>query len=230
MSAGPAQTINAATALIFCSHLALASLRDLGLEATRTLEIVVAFNTATCRMTAGQAQDLALIGDGLATLDQLRSVQAAKSGAFFALICRAGAMLGDASDGEIAACAAFGYNAGMLVQIGDDLCDLWMPRSACDLATARCTLPVVYALSMAGADDRGRIERLLGRAVEDGSAVTELQKTLADSGAAHYATLQAGMYYIQARQALLSLPRPSEAQHEMLQWLDRLFPALAMEK
>jgi geranylgeranyl pyrophosphate synthase len=226
----PAQAINAASALIFVSQLALAALRDLGLDASRTLDIAVAFNAATSRMAGGQAQDLDLASGDVVTLERLRKVQEAKSGEFFALICRAGAMLGDASDDVIAACAAFGYNLGMLVQIGDDLRDLWAPRGHRDLATVRCTLPLVYALSMADADLKKWIEGLLERVAEDGNAVTTLQKTLAETGAAHYAALQAGLCYLRARQALLSLPRPSEAQHEMLQLLDRIFPAVAMEK
>jgi len=232
----PAQVINAATGLIFISQLALVSLRDLGLDSVRTLEVVTAFNTATSRMVNGQAQDLALTRGDVVSLEHLRKVQEAKSGEFFALSCRTGAMLGDASDCEIAACATFGYNLGMLVQMGDDLRDLWRPRSPHDLAAARCTLPVVFALSSVDADARRRIERLLACVSEDdcvakdGNALIELQRALAESGAVHYVTLQAGMYYLRAHQALLSLPRSSEAQHEILQLLDRVFPAIARPK
>ncbi len=232
----PAEVINAATALIFTSQLCLTTLRDLGVDATRTLEIVTEFNTATSRMASGQAQDLALARGDVASLEHLREVQGAKSGEFFALICRTGAMLGDASDDEIAACATFGYNLGVLVQVGDDVRDLWRPRSPRDLATARCTLPVVFALSVVDTDARRRIERLLDHVseddsvIEDGNVLAELQRALAESGAAHYVTVQAGMYYLRARQALQSLPRPSETQHEMLQLLALVFPAIAMEK
>ncbi|MDY7076099.1 MAG: polyprenyl synthetase family protein [Chloroflexota bacterium] len=241
----PAQAVNAAVTLVFLAQVSLTTLRHSQVEPERVVALVAAFDTATARMALGQAADLAW-DEGAATLDDYWRVAGTKTGEFFGLACRAGAMLGTQPQAEVDIYATFGYHLGVLVQLSDDFRALWTPRGRGDLTTAGRTLPVVYALTVASSEARGRLHSLLRRAPDDGStelakvpaALRELQATLADPstgsgqalGALHYLTLQAGKQHHLAHEALLSSARPAVAQHELLKLLDAAFPAVAQER
>lgn len=229
LSLQPNQAVNGAVALIVLAQVSLTTLRQSQVEPERVVALVAAFNTATARMALGQAADLAW-DEQTATLEDYWRVAEAKSGEFFGLACRAGAMLGMQPQTEVDIYATFGYHLGVLVQLGDDLRALWTPRGRGDLTTARRTLPVVYALTVASPEARARLHTLLRRAPDDPAALHELQAALADLGALHYLTLQAGKQHHLAREALLSAARPAVAQHELLKLLDAAFPAVARER
>jgi len=89
---GAPQAINAATGLIFVSQLALARLPRMGADRELALFLLEDFNRTTLRMCAGQHADLTE-GSHL-PLERCLSIAGAKSGEFFALACRAGALLG----------------------------------------------------------------------------------------------------------------------------------------
>lgn len=236
------QAVNAAVTLIFLAQVSLTTLcttivscaSESAVEAERVVALVHTFNTATARMAEGQGADLAW-DEETATLDDYWRVAGAKTGEFFALACRAGAMLGTDDQTEIDLYATFGYHLGMLVQLGDDLQALWRPRGRDDLITASRTLPVVYALTVAPPETRTHLRALLRRALEDPVALRELQAHLADHplaegepmGALHYLTLQACWQHHLARKALLSSTQPTVGQHELIQLLDSAFPAVA---
>ncbi len=241
----PAQAVNAAVTLIFLAQVSLTTLRQSHIKPERVVALVAAFNTATARMALGQAADLAW-DEQTATLDDYWRVAGAKTGEFFALACRAGAMLGKQPQTEVDIYTTFGYHLGILVQLGDDLRALWTPRGRDDLTTAGRTLPVIYALTIASPEARARLCSLLRRVPNDPAALRELQAALADPstgrrgepaepsghrlGALHYLTLQVGRQHHLAREALLSSARPAVAQHELFKLLDAAFPAVARER
>jgi len=225
----PAQAVNAAVTLIFLAQVSLTNLRQSQVEPERIVALVATFNAATTRMALGQAADLSWDEDA-ATLDDYWRVAGAKTGEFVGLACRAGAMLGTQPQTEVDIYATFGYHLGLLVQLGDDFRALWTPRGRGDLTTAGRTLPVVYVLTVASSEARTLLHSLLHRALDNPAALRELQALLADQGALHYLTLQAGKQHRLAREALLSSARPAVAQHELLQLLDAAFPAVARER
>jgi geranylgeranyl pyrophosphate synthase len=166
----------------------------------------------------------------LPTLDIVRRIAGAKSGEFFALACHAGALLSDAGLSDIATCTDFGYNLGILIQISDDFRAIWAPSRRGDLITAHRTFPIAYALSVADPDMRQQIRNWLAQAPDDRRALHELQILLADLGALHHTVLEAGLYHGRAREALLKLSRPNQAQYALLTLLDTVFPAVAMDQ
>lgn len=227
----PNQAVNGALALVFLSQLSLVRLRQGRVEPQRIVALVEAFNAATTRMSSGQAMDLGW-GEEQTTLHDYWRLIDAKSGAFFALACRAGAMLGALPEDDLDAYATFGYHFGILVQLSDDLRAIWTPRNRGDLETADRTLPVIYALGRqtSPSETRSRLRSLVRRSVDDAGARAEFQRTLADLGALHYVTLHAGRHHRRAHQALFSVARPAVAQRELLEILDGIFPALAPER
>ncbi|MDY6876283.1 MAG: polyprenyl synthetase family protein [Chloroflexota bacterium] len=224
-----AQAVNAAVTLVFLAQVSLTTLRHSQVEPERVVALVEVFNTTTAHMALGQAADLAW-DEETATLDDYWHIAGAKTGEFFGLACRAGAMLGTQPQSEVDIYATFGYHLGVLVQLGDDFRALWTPRGRGDLTTAGRTLPVVYALTVASSEARTLLHSLLRRAPDDPAALRELQAVLADLGALHYLTLQAGKQHHLAHEALLSSARPAVAQHELLELLDAAFPAVAQER
>lgn len=73
-------------------------------------------------MVGGQALDLEAEGESL-TAEQIRHLQALKTGALIRTACEAGAMLGAAPPDERAAIAAYGEKLGQAFQLADDLLD-----------------------------------------------------------------------------------------------------------
>ncbi|RMF01883.1 MAG: polyprenyl synthetase family protein, partial [Alphaproteobacteria bacterium] len=73
-------------------------------------------------MAGGQALDLAAEGQTL-TADQIRQMQAMKTGALIRFACEAGAILGKADPKARAALAAYGERLGSAYQLADDLLD-----------------------------------------------------------------------------------------------------------
>lgn len=74
-------------------------------------------------MAGGQALDLEAEGKSLSP-DEIRHLQALKTGALIRFSCEAGAILGGAEAKQRAAIAAFGDKLGQAFQLADDLLDL----------------------------------------------------------------------------------------------------------
>lgn len=221
----PASAINAAFGLSFLGQFSLTTLGQSQIASERILTLVDLFNQAAIRVVEGQGIDLTWDAQD-STLEDYWRMIGAKAGEWFALACRAGALFG-AQAHEIDIYGTFGYHLGVLIQLNDDLSALWKPRGPGDLATIDRTLPVVYGRLVAPTVTRERLVDLLPLVAVDTTALVELQSLLADLGAIHYLTLQAGHQYVLAREPILSLARPHPAHHELLTTLDSVFPAMA---
>jgi len=106
------------------------------------------------------------------------TLMAAKSGTFFALAARSGAMCATVRPPHLHHFEFFGYNVGMLLQIIDDLVGLRQPVGYGDLATGQRTLPIIYSLGVASPQERSRLEHLLLQAPMDGEAQLQAQQLM----------------------------------------------------
>ncbi|TEU11873.1 MAG: hypothetical protein E3J21_22545 [Anaerolineales bacterium] len=215
---GVPQAINAATGLIFVSQLALARLPLMGADRELALSLLEDFNRTTLRMCAGQHADLTE-GSNLC-LERCLSIAGAKSGEFFALACRAGALLGT---DEVAPYSEFGYNLGVLIQICDDFEGLWNPQGRSDLAAGKRTLPVIYALTVAPPNVREHLERLLVKANGEREAEEEARGVITELGAPHYLLIEAQVRRRRAEAALRSTGKFSFAHRRLMTLLDEHF-------
>jgi farnesyl diphosphate synthase len=75
-------------------------------------------------MAGGQMRDLEAEKENKRDLDSVTAMQAMKTGALFSYACRAGALLGRASDKEAAALARYATAIGLAFQIADDILDV----------------------------------------------------------------------------------------------------------
>lgn len=199
---GPARAINVATGLMAAAPLALTHLQA---DAAVVLDLLQDFQCATLRICAGQHQDLA---PGEIGLEAYEEIVAAKTGETFALACRAGARVGGGDAQQIALLSEFGHHLGMLNQIGDDVSGLWSKADHSDLVAGRKTWPVLYALSVASASERERLQGLLERARGDAEAEARARQKITDLGALHYLLLQAEVRHQRAKVALKSVGAP----------------------
>ena len=184
------RVVNDAVTLLFLAQVSLTTLHRSRVDPQRVVSVVAAFNTAATRMALGQACDLAWDEDAgsraeYPSADDYWRVAGAKTGEFFGLACRAGAMLGTDDQAEIDICGIFGYDLGVLVQLGDDLQVVWKPRHRGDVISTGRTLPVVSARSVAPSSTRDQLHTLLHRLRGDLGALRQLQTMLADLGALH---------------------------------------------
>ncbi len=141
LGSGPA--INVATGLLTSAWLVLAQLE---IQRQVVQQLIQDFQQTVMHMASGQHLDLT---DRRPSLRSAWAIAEAKSGAFFGLACRSGARLADAPRQVTDLYGEYGFNLGLIVQIGDDLEDVQAGRSA-------APLPVAYCREMAlGKDDGG---------------------------------------------------------------------------
>ncbi len=215
---GVPEAINAATGLIFTSQLALTHLPRMGASRELALFLIEDFNRTILRMCAGQHADLAEAN--ISSLKRYFRIAGAKSGEFFSLACRAGALLGI---DKVAPYSEFGYNLGVLIQICDDFEGVWNPPGRSDLAAGKRTLPIIYALTVAPSGIRERLERLLVKATSEPKAEEEARGVITELGAPLYLVVEAQIRRQRAEAALCSTGRPFSAYRQLIALLNERF-------
>lgn len=130
---GQGAAINVATGLLASAGLVL---RQLGSPPPVAQQLSEDFQRTVLQMAGGQHADLSR---GPLSLHTAWSIAEAKSGAFFRLACGAGARLAAAPPPVVDRFGDYGFNLGLIVQIGDDLEDLEAGECAPPLAVAYWT-------------------------------------------------------------------------------------------
>ena len=227
-SLNKSQALNAATGLIFAAQRALTDLPRLGVSVSLALTLVDDFGYTVLRMCAGQHADLAVQNTADLSLEQYWAIMAAKSGDFFSLACRAGALLGTEDTRRVAHYTEFGYNLGVLLQISDDLTDLWKSGRQNDLTAGQQTLPILYALNVASREQRVDLRQLLSRAPDDAEAEAKAQEMIINLGAPAYLLVEARVRHRRAKDALRAAGQFSPAYDQLLALVDRVMPALSL--
>jgi geranylgeranyl pyrophosphate synthase len=220
----PSQAVNVATALTFVSQLALEHICQLGTDADLVLALWGTFSRAIVQICSGQHLDLS---DSTPTLDGYWRAAAGKSGEFFALACRAGAMLASHDSWLVDHYARFGYNLGIVIQIADDFEGLWHASGPGDLAKGARSLPIVYALSVGSPEVRTRLYDLLTRLPGEAEVADEARQVILDLGALHYMVAQAELFRSRAESALPEPARQGDPAHaSLVSFLGRSMPIL----
>lgn len=221
-SLGIPQAINVGTGLIFASLMALSRLREHGVTPETRATIQAAFTRTGFRMCEGQHLDLqggtgaweqgskseirnavlSLSKDPKSEIERYWQIATAKSGAFFELGCRAGALLGDLTPEDIVPYAEYGSHLGLLIQIANDLAGLLDEDGSSDLIHRKPTLPVIYAFSVALEPQAEQLRRAWTAAAHDAQARREVRRLVIELGAPQYVFVEAERHYRRARRAL----------------------------
>lgn len=176
---GVAAVVNVAPAYYALSMMCLARL-----EAPVYVDLAERMQRAILRMAAGQHIGL-LLRDGGSVQTGLRSV-VQKTGSSLGLAAVLGARCATADPATVAALEEFGSNAGVVLQLLDDLIDFRARGPGGDVAEGRRTLPVLYALTVSPDEERPALAALLASARDDSGAEGRAREWMVGLGAEAY--------------------------------------------
>jgi competence protein ComQ len=155
---GSAIAINNALALLCLALQSLTRAVELESDAERRLEYLRLFNRVSLLAVGGQHLDL-LGAAGARTPEEVLAMQRAKASSL-CLLTECGALLGGRSTHDRAAYRSIGEKLGLIVQIRDDLRDIFGKTLSPDLAAGKVTYPVACFLETATKADAERFEAL----------------------------------------------------------------------
>lgn len=220
----PGEGVNLATTFLFLAQTALDSLSASTFPLAAAWELRQQLNRMVLQMCVGQHQDLVALPNPDADQALYWQIAAAKSGNFFGWACQAGAWVDGDLEIASAACAQFGYNLGLLLQIMDDWHDLYTPGGGVsDLAHGKRTLPVLYALTVATPAQKQVLQELLSEIPVDAVRETAVRQIIIELGGLQYVLVQAQIHR-QRAQTALDIFANNAAKSDLLTLLDLAFP------
>ena len=199
---GTSIALSAFSGLYFTASLALNAISKHSTNRAKAAEINEDFFTTFLIMGSGQHADLTR-----ASLNLERYWQQAetKSGAFFSLACRSGARLATNDPDTLLVYSQFGYHIGLLIQITDDLEDVFPPQGTGihgQRSQFSRSLPVVYALDVLPQQQREQLELCLQVAPTNAEAAQEAVSLVDQSNAAAYVMIEIERHKLEALQNL----------------------------
>lgn len=204
----PALALNVGLAAVFAAQACLAELEAPVLVARAIQASFAAAGFLAAREQTMPATDLE---------SYFRRVFAI-SGHLFAIVTRAGAMVGSTDTEVWQAAYDYGLALGVLIQIGDDGSDFLLPQG--DLMGGRITLPLLYLREQQAHSQYPRLQELLCDRSLQGPRIEELHGIAADMGVFEYVGRMAVLYRQKALAALTDMPH-ANATH-LLQYVDLL--------
>jgi len=200
---GTAHGINVGDGLFVLARVALHRLQGRGVRLRRYQAATQALDQACLSLCEGQFLDMTFEDRSQVDLDEYLGMIHLKTGALLAASAQLGAILATDDQRLIDLYRSFGQNLGMAFQIQDDVLGIWGEEgitgkpAGTDLRDKKKTLPVVYALSLAG--DRAAAGRLAGLYAQPGpldvQAIESALEALDHVGARQYAEQRANEYY-----------------------------------
>jgi len=173
------------------------------------MDIMALMSNTTNTISEGEVQQLVNAKDPSVDEANYLNVIHKKTGALFEAACETAAVLAKASDEERQALRQYGYHLGMAFQLVDDALDYEGDAEALgknvgdDLAEGKPTLPLIYAMANASAEDSA----LIADAIKNG-AVDQLEPVVAivkATGALGYTNRCAAEQVAQAKAQLHGL-------------------------
>lgn len=199
---GAGFALSTASGLYFSASLALEALSHNPTTQAKATEVIGDFLRTLIVMGSGQHADLTR---AMLSLEQYWQQAETKSGAFFALGCRAGARLATSIDDILAGYTDYGRNFGLLIQITDDLEDVFSPHDSGTPGqkySFQRSLPVVYALDVLPSDQAARLKKCLRNATQSKEAAQDAILLVDQSGAADYLLVKIEQHKERALEAL----------------------------
>lgn len=204
---GRAQALNAANALLMLAQLAVARLKLKKVDdstVTRVMETIARHGTTAC---AGQHYDLAWESKPFIHEAQYFKMTRMKSASLVECACCVGAVLANVDEKTVSYFSLFGRNLGIAAQIVNDVSGVASvgvePLRKSDIVRRKKTLPVIFALTHAGPQDRSWLSNVYST---NGPVAPTVERGVAEllrrSGAIYYSMVQAELYKHKAVQAL----------------------------
>lgn len=206
-AAGPAQSLNAASALMMLSHEIMPRLQDDGALPERVLSIISTFTSRALLASAGQHRDLTADSGSSQTLDDALDIARHKAGTLAGMACRLGAMLGTDDSDSLALFEEFGSHLGVIGQLDNDLRDARNSDTKSDQAHAKNTLALLY-------------DRDTSRSALDDQAALAATPTVETGGATHFVWVVMEIERQAARRVLAMLSARGQSIERLGELLD----------
>lgn len=155
---GAGMAINDALTLLFLGLSALERCMRLEQSPERRMSYLKIVNRVA--LTTGRGQHLDLLGEkGARSPEEVLAMQKQKT-ASLSLICECAALYSAVSDEEREHYRALGENLSLLVQVLDDVRDVYGKRRSPDLETGKMTYPLACFIDVASPGERASFEEL----------------------------------------------------------------------
>ena len=157
--------------------------------AARNLDVLRILSTASGIIAEGEVLQLATQKNLSATFDMYLAVVESKTAALFAAATEAGAVIAGASEALAEALRSYGRNLGVAYQLVDDALDYAGYESTLgkrvgdDFREGKMTLPVVYAIGRASAEEATFWKRTIADGRQDGRDFAHACEILERTGA-----------------------------------------------
>lgn len=192
-------------------------------RSTRTAHLIERFQEMVAHLCEGQTLDKEFEARTDVSVEEYLEMVDLKTGALLQTSLELGAMLGGASDEEVACLRRIGLAAGRAFQIKDDLLDLtaedarWGKAVGGDLVEGKKTYILLRAIERTGGEDRRWLERIItGKGLEP-ERVQEARERMRRSGVLDEARDEVLRYTNDALDYTKSLP--DSAAVATLRWL-----------
>ncbi|MBU0988494.1 MAG: polyprenyl synthetase family protein [Proteobacteria bacterium] len=134
---------------------------------TEQPDIIKVVAQITENMSEGELHQLMRKGSLDLTEAEYMEIIRRKTAVLFEGACRVSALIAHTTEEKKSALSAYGFNLGIAFQMADDLLDYTTDTQAigkavgADLREGKLTLPVIYSLQKAHADDRRLMEKII---------------------------------------------------------------------
>lgn len=185
----------------------------------RNPTIMEEITQTTLLMSEGEVLQLLHLDDTELSEEAYYEVIRRKTAVLISCSCKVGALLAGAESPEADLFSRMGYNLGMAFQVVDDLLDYLGTETGKDLgrdfSEGKVTLPVIYALSSAQAEEREELLRLL-KSKEPQSKDFRRAFEIIEKNGGFERTFQKARAFVDSAQSLLQDLKPSPYREALL--------------
>jgi octaprenyl-diphosphate synthase len=182
--------------------------------ADRNSEILAVMSKVTTALAEGEIMELLKTSDIETTEEDYYEIIANKTAVLLSAACEVGAILGAVDDIKRDALNKFGYHFGMAFQLTDDVLD-YVSKGATlgkdtgsDLKEGKITLPLIYALKSATADEHKVIGDSISKPRMTQKDYGKVRSVIKRRGGIEYA-IQASRTHIEQAVSFLNIFPPS---------------------
>lgn len=218
---GQPQAINAGDAMHILSRLALFKIEQNGIAATNVLRAARLMDETCLKLCEGQYLDISYEERFDIGIDDYLEMIKAKTAELFACSLILGAIIGTDDERVIKGLNRFGESLGMAFQIQDDILGIWGEdsktgkSSASDIRKKKKTLPTIYGIEQADADQRKEMLRVYSQANVSNEDVPVVLEILNYVNARKYAEDIAAKYYEIALDELEKIDIPHSSKDDI---------------
>jgi len=180
---GQPQAINAGDSLLILARLVMLGLEERGVAPAKVIEACRVLDETCLTMIEGQCLDIGFEDEREVTVDAYLDMIARKTGALLGTSLHLGALVAVDDEPQMKRLARCGHLLGLAFQIRDDILGVWGAADvtgkpvAADIRRRKKSLPLVYAMAVAQAEEREQLLRVYSQGSpgdEDVSTVLQL--------------------------------------------------------